>query len=200
MVENSVMDKPGLVETESPDVLLTSYGPVNLAHCAPLIREEIELIGDADPFASQRACPARVRALIAGLDTAALVWHPATGEWSIAEVITHLVQSELTYGYRYRAIVAAPGSPIAGYDQDQWIAALPDKAQSLDVLLDQLAVLKELNTAFLERLTPDERARWGLHSERGPESVAALIGAIAGHDLIHERQIAENVRGWRERD
>lgn len=200
MIKNNVMDEPGLVQTGSQKMLLTSYGPVDLAHCAPMIREEIELIGDADPFASQRACPARLRALIAGLEPAALAWHPALGEWSIAEVVTHLVQSELAYGYRYRAIVASPGSAIAGYDQDQWIAALPDKAQSLDVLLDQLAVLKELNVAFLERLTPDERSRWGLHSERGPESVAALIGAIAGHDLIHERQIAENVRGWRERE
>lgn len=181
------------------DVLETAYGPVDLAHCAPMIRAEIELLGGADPFASQRACAPRIRARIAGLAEEAVRWRPAPGQWSIAEVVAHLVQTELVYGYRYREIVANPGSPIAGYDQERWIDALGEQHEAVDVLLDRLAALKTTNVAFLERTTPDARACWGLHSERGPESLAALIGAIAGHDLLHEHQIDENIRRWEAR-
>jgi hypothetical protein len=180
-------------------LLETSYGPVDLAHCPAVLLEEIALLGDAEPFASHRGCPDRIRSLVAGFEPEALRWRPAPGEWSVVEVVAHLVQTELVYGYRYRRIVSEPGEPIRGYDQELWIDALPDAEQPIDELLAQLAGLKALNTAFLERLTAEERARWGLHSERGPESVAALIGAMAGHDLLHERQIADNLVAWRER-
>ena len=179
------------------EYLDTSYGPVNLAHCAPMIQEEIDLLGDADPFASQRGLVDRLRAQLAGLPAEALDWKPAPREWSVHEVVAHLAQSELVYGFRYRWIVAFPGTPVAGYDQEVWIDGLPDKDQPIEELLDELAAMKSFNMAFLERLTDEERARHGLHSERGPESVAALIGGIAGHDILHERQIAENIRQWR---
>jgi hypothetical protein len=188
------VDTPNLIEA---DILETSYGPVNLAHCAPMIREEIEILGDADPFASHLASPNRIRALLAGLDEAALDWRPAPAEWSSRQIVAHLLHTEIAYGYRYRAIVADPGCGIAGYDQDAWVATAADVRQAVQDMLVQLDALKSLNVAFLRGLTMEERARWGQHSERGPESVAALIGAMAGHDIIHERQIAENLRGWR---
>jgi hypothetical protein len=181
------------------DVLETSYGPVDLAHCAPMIREEIELLGDADPFESQRDSAGRLRALVADYDDAALRWRPAPGEWSVVEVLIHLVHTEWVYGYRYRAIVANPEGPIAGYDQEQWVNALAHDDASVVQLLDELATMKSFNVAFLAGLTAEQRARWGVHSERGPESVAALIGAMAGHDLIHERQIGDNLDQWDER-
>lgn len=189
-------DGQGADEAPAPGRLMTSYGEVNLAHCAPMLREEIALLGQADPFESQRQAVTRLRAILAGLDDAALRWRPAPTEWSINEVLAHLVQTEIVYGYRYRAIVANPRAPIAGFDQDAWVRELPEADQSAEQLLAALAALKQINVALLQKLNLEQRARWGQHSERGPESVAALIGAIAGHDLIHQAQIQENIRLW----
>jgi hypothetical protein len=36
----------------------------------------------------------------------------------------------------------------------------------------------------------EERARAGVHSERGEESAERLVRLMAGHDLVHLRQIA----------
>jgi len=177
-------------------MLQTSYGEVNLAHCAPMLRDEIALLGQADPFASQRQLAARLRTILAGLEDAALHWRPALAEWSVNEVLAHLVQTEIVYGYRYRAIVANPEGPITGFDQEAWARELPEANQATEALLTAIDALKQVNVALLQGLSLEQRARWGLHSERGPESVAALIGAIAGHDLIHEAQIKENIRLW----
>lgn len=175
-------------------IMQTHYGEVNLAHCHPMLRDEIAVLGDADPFVSQRQSASRIRRLIAGLDDEALHWRPAPGEWTIAETLAHLVQTEIVYAYRYRAIVANPYNPIPGYDQEAWASELPEAQRAPAELLTELDALKTINVTYLERLTPAQRARWGVHAERGPESVAALIGAIAGHDILHERQIAEVVR------
>lgn len=179
-------------------MIATSYGPVDPAHCHPYIRDEIALLDGADPFASQRGLCDRLTATLAGLPEEAIDFKPAPAEWSVRDVLAHLVHSELVYGYRYRSIVAEPEAPIAGYDQDRWTPLTPERTWPVATLLDHLAALKAVNVAFLEQTTPEERARWGLHSERGKESLAALIGGIAGHDLLHERQIDANLAAWRD--
>ncbi|MFN8424039.1 MAG: DinB family protein [Anaerolineae bacterium] len=136
----------------------TPYGPVHLDHCHPYLRDEIALLGDADPFASQRALPDRLTAALDGLPDAALDFRPAPTEWSAREVVAHLVQSEIVYGYRYRAILAEPETAIAGYDQERWTTALPESRWPLGVLLGHLRALKNLNVSVLEQTSRDERA------------------------------------------
>lgn len=179
------------------DPIQTPYGPVDPAHCHPVLRDEIALLAGRDPFAMQRGLADRLAAALSGLPDAAIDFRPAPGEWSAREVLAHLVHSEIVYGYRYRAIVAEPEGPIAGYDQERWTPLTPERTWPVGVLLDHLRALKSVNVAFLAQTTPAERARWGVHSERGHESLAALIGAIAGHDLLHEAQIDANLAAWR---
>jgi hypothetical protein len=177
-------------------MIQTAYGPVDPAFCHPYLREEIALLGMDDPFESQRAFPDRLRERLRGLPEAALDFRPGPREWSTREVLAHLVQTEITYGYRYRAIVAEPESALAGYDQDLWVSELPESRWPADTLLTHLSALKSLNVAVLEQIPADQRSRWGLHAERGPESLLALIGAIAGHDRMHEAQIEANLSAW----
>ena len=47
---------------------------------------------------------------------------------------------------------------------------------------------------LIERATPEELQRVGVHAERGEESIAQLCGLYAGHDLSHLRQI-NRIRG-----
>jgi hypothetical protein len=42
---------------------------------------------------------------------------------------------------------------------------------------------------LLERATPDDLRRVGVHAERGEESAGYLRGLYAGHDLLHLNQI-----------
>jgi len=47
-----------------------------------------------------------------------------------------------------------------------------------------------MNLRWLRARRPEELGRTGLHSERGVESVAHIARLLAGHDLVHLRQIA----------
>ena len=46
------------------------------------------------------------------------------------------------------------------------------------------------NLGLIERATPEDLKRVGVHAERGEESAGYLIGLYAGHDLLHLNQLA----------
>ena len=55
-------------------------------------------------------------------------------------------------------------------------------------LLSVFAALRVANLAMWRRSTEADRARVGLHAERGPESYDLSFRMIAGHDRFHLRQ------------
>ena len=57
--------------------------------------------------------------------------------------------------------------------------------------LEQFRVLREANLALLESLEPEQWKQYGLHSERGQESIEQIVRMFAGHDLNHVKQIEE---------
>jgi hypothetical protein len=56
--------------------------------------------------------------------------------------------------------------------------------------LAQVRILRRRGLDLLRSLRPEEWERAGMHSERGRESVRQITKLLAGHDLLHLRQIA----------
>ena len=55
--------------------------------------------------------------------------------------------------------------------------------------IELFTVLRRSNIRMLERATPEQLTRVGIHAERGPESLEHLRRMYAGHDLLHLAQI-----------
>jgi hypothetical protein len=89
-----------------------------------------------------------------------------------------------------RLILAQDRPTLTGYDQDLWAERLHYADADAAQALEQLRVLRRGNLGLIERATPQDLKRVGVHSERGEESVEYLCGLYAGHDLLHLRQIA----------
>lgn len=147
------------------------------------------LLGDRDSIAVLRETPQELARLIAGVPLAALRAPEAAGKWSITQVLAHLADSDLVWGWRVRLILAQDRPTITGYDQDQWADRLNYAGADPHDSLATFQVLRRNNLQLIERATPDDRRRVGVHSERGEESIEYLIGLYAGHDLLHLQQI-----------
>lgn len=150
----------------------------------------LELVGGREPLSVLGETPAAAARAIEGLSPAQLRKPEEPGKWSIAQVLQHLADSDLVWGWRVRLILAQDRPTLTGYDQDLWAERLHYVDADPQEALEQLRVLRRGNLHLIARATPDDLERVGVHSERGEESVGYLCGLYAGHDLLHLRQIA----------
>jgi hypothetical protein len=142
-----------------------------------------------DPLKTQAATPKKLERLIKGVSPAKLRKKPAPEKWSVGEILAHLADTEIVVGWRMRSILGAPGSDVQAYDQNAWNASLHyDKRDPRKDLIQQ-RVIREANLALLKTLTPEQWKHFGIHSERGQESIEHIAKMIAGHDLNHIQQI-----------
>ncbi len=141
------------------------------------------------PLTILAATPKRLGRLVKGVTPARLRKRPALDKWSVAEILAHLADVEIVVGWRMRSVLGAPGTEVQAYDQNAWNESLHyDKRDPRKDLL-QLRVLREANLALLKTLTSEQWKEFGMHSERGQESIEHIVRMIAGHDLNHIEQI-----------
>ena len=131
-----------------------------------------------------------VRELFDGLPDEAIRRPERPGKWSMIDVAHHLADGELVVGFRVRMMLAHDQPPITAYDQDLWADRLRYREARLSDVLDQLETMRAANVRIAKRLTPEDLGRYGVHSERGGESVGYTLRLLAGHDLVHRDQIA----------
>jgi len=149
--------------------------------------------GSQDPARVLAATPKKLSSLLRGLTPAMRRKRPAPGKWSISEIVAHLSETELVVGWRIRFILEKSGSPIQAMDQDIWARNSRYEKMDIRLALDAFRAQRAVNLRLLKLLTPEMKARYGMHSERGKESVAHIARLYAGHDLNHLSQI-EGIR------
>lgn len=142
-----------------------------------------------NPVAMMKVAPAKFARAVAGLSAAQMRRRPARGKWSIVEILGHLNDTEVVYGYRIRLSLSQPGATILGYDQAAWTDQLRHRRGNAKRLLDRIGVLREGNLEMVERVPRPYWERYGMHNERGKETVRRTLELVAGHDLNHLDQI-----------
>jgi DinB family protein len=142
-----------------------------------------------DAIKVQRGTAAKLKKLMQRLTPKQLKWKPEPGKWSIAEILAHLADAEIVGSWRMRSAIGASGTTIQPFDQDVWTAvfqyARRDPKQSLEVF----RVLRENNLAMLKALPREHWDCYGMHLERGKETVSHIVRMFAGHDTNHLLQI-----------
>jgi hypothetical protein len=162
-----------------------SQTPTDAMQAAEAYRRSLlDLLGDEDPAVVQSATAARIRELVAraGGD---LRTRPEPREWSVIECIGHLVDSELTTSGRVRWILAEDQPDIVAYDQALWVDRLRHGEDDPDDLVAMFETLRAANLRLWRSRNDEDRRRFGIHRERGPESYELIVRLAAGHDRLH---------------
>ena len=113
---------------------------------------------------------------------------PGPDRWSVREIVHHLADSEMTAAVRLRLLIAQDRPTIHGYDQDEFARRLyydRPHEQSLELF----RLVRQSTAEILDRLTPAEWVREGIHTEAGPYGVEAWLKTYADHAHKHARQI-----------
>jgi hypothetical protein len=147
---------------------------------------------------SLAAFPEQLKRQIQGLEEAALRFRPAPDQWSIMEIVGHMVDVGALWPARIRQMLATDNPALAAVDPD-WVRQRDYHNKQPGFLLLTLAEQRTEFVEFLRVLRPTQLARPGLHPTRGPLTVEQGIAALADHDREHSEQIAANLGAYRQR-
>jgi hypothetical protein len=150
-----------------------------------------------DPLRIQRETPKKLAALVRRLDKKRLTRRPGPGKWSIAEIVAHLVDTEIVGAWRLRHILSSNGAPIQPFDQDVWATTFNYIRRDTKQSLESFRVLRENNLALLKSVPKQLWDNYGMHQERGQETVTHIVRMYAGHDVNHLQQVEKIVKEGR---
>ncbi len=146
------------------------------------------------PIRILASTPARLKRLLQGVPRKKLAARPAADRWSVAEILAHLADAELVTGFRLRLVLGSSGITIQAFDQDAWADFSRYRKQDPALSLDAFQTVRQRNVALLKSIPRNMWECYGMHTERGKETVTRISQMLAGHDINHLRQIEEIVR------
>lgn len=147
------------------------------------------LAQSGEPLELQRRTPECIAELIASAAPEKLSARPASGKWSVGEILAHLAEDEIATAWRYRQMVEHNEIDLAGFDQDLWARLGDYAARSPQESLELFRLLRDANLRFLGQLSEEQWECSGIHAERGRITVRELAAHMAGHDANHVEQI-----------
>jgi hypothetical protein len=133
------------------------------------------------------ATPAEIGKLIMAIGPEHENTPPAEGKWGAAQIVAHLADCELVFGFRLRQTLAEDAPVIQPFDQDKWAKTylgVPAK-QALEVF----SALRGWNLRLIGLALPGSGDRPVTHPERGKMTFLTIVETMAGHDLNHLEQL-----------
>lgn len=111
----------------------------------------------------------------------------AEGKWTIQELVGHVLDTERIMAYRALRIGRNDSTPLAGFEENDYVANAHFSDRSLDSMASEFEYLRRANMYLIRSLNETELGRIGISNEK-PISAKALIFIIAGH-LNHHLSI-----------
>jgi DinB superfamily len=117
----------------------------------------------------------------------------APDTWTARMVVHHLADSEMMSALRLRRLIAEDHPVIEGYDEPTFARRLFYDDRPIEPSLAALAAARATTLQILERLTEDQWARAGSHTESGRYSVEDWLRIYAAHAHEHADQICRAI-------
>ena len=147
-------------------------------------------LGERGPVGVMESTPERLQAVVGGMSAAQIERQPSPGKWNVREIVTHLADCEIAFGFRLRQS-AAGEKLIQPFDQDDW--ARNYSAYGFAAAMNTFQAMRAWNLAFIRSLTEEQKRMLVTHPERGTMTVWTIVETIAGHDLHHLERLEKLV-------
>lgn len=149
----------------------------------------LTLLADREPLEVLGELEGALTSAIEGETGQALATPEAAGRWSAAQVLGHLLDTELVYGFRLRQTLIHDDPEFERFDQDRWVERFGDCAGDTANRVQRLVSMRGWHLQIIRSLTESELRRTSVHSSRGTETVRRMVDLWAAHDLLHRRQL-----------
>lgn len=116
------------------------------------------------------------------------------GAWSIAELVAHVVDTDLVLSDRMKRVLAETEPTLLAFDENAWIDRLGGQQMPVEEGVNLLAANRHWISRILKRCPPQDFARAGMHSEAGRKTLAELLVSACNH-LDHHLSFLYAKRG-----
>ena len=158
-------------------------------------RRILKTLGGREPLTVLASTPSKIARLLRGVPRKKLMTRQERGKWSVAEVLAHLSDAELATGFRIRLILGSNRTPVQAFDQDVWAKYSHYEKCDPRQSFEAYKVQRERNVRLLRSLPKHMWGYYGMHSERGKETITRMSQMMAGHDINHLKQVERIIRG-----
>jgi uncharacterized damage-inducible protein DinB len=141
------------------------------------------MLGGRDAQAVIAETPVRLAKVLDGLSEPEIENRPAAGKWSVREIVAHLADCEIAWGWRLRQSLSEEHAVQQPFEQDTWARVYT--TYSLAEAWACFKALRAWNVAFVGALSETDRGKRYTHPERGEERLSTIVEIMAGHDLHH---------------
>jgi hypothetical protein len=144
-------------------------------------------VGDRTPLELISETPHRLAQLLDIIGPERLETSPSPGKWSTRDILAHLADAEVAFGFRLRQTLAEDHHVIQPFDQDLWAKNYPHCDARL--ALAALTALRAWNIALIRSVKAAEMSKPVTHPERGTMTFQTIVETMAGHDRNHIKQV-----------
>jgi len=111
-------------------------------------------------------------------------------KWSIKEVLQHIIDTERIFMHRCFRIARGDKTPLAGYEQNDYIFSSGSKNKTIDDLINEYSIVRQGSISLLNSLT---NVNLGNLGEANGSIISARAAAfiILGHEIWHMDIIKE---------
>jgi len=108
----------------------------------------------------------------------------APGKWSIREVLGHIIDAERVFTYRALRFARADQTPLAGFDQDEWMKYCNADSRTWGSLKEEYELVRRATIALFSSFEAQTWLRRGMAWDRS-FTVRGMGFITAGHELHH---------------
>jgi uncharacterized damage-inducible protein DinB len=114
----------------------------------------------------------------------------AEDKWTIKDILQHLIDVERIFAYRALRFARKDATPLASFDENNYVVFANATKRTIQDLLTELAVVRQATLSLYKTFSEEELLRMGIASNH-PMSVRALGFVIIGHQNHHQRIFEE---------
>ncbi len=158
--------------------------------CSSYYFTYIDLVLDGDIVRTLETQHAEVHALLEHTTNAKASVSPAPGEWSVKQVLQHVIDTERLFSFRAMWFARGEQTALPGMEPDPWVVHTAANTRSVGDLLAEFDHVRAASVAFFANL---DEAAWQRHGTASDNlvSVRALAWMTAGHELHHNRSLRQ---------
>jgi hypothetical protein len=163
---------------------------LNLDTIPHFYKNYVKQIDEPDVLQALRISGHRMQELIHSVPQSKMDFAYAPGKWTVREVLCHLMDAERIQAYRALRFARNDKTPLAGFEENDYVPQSNASARSLQKIASEMAHLRASTIDLFESFTPEMLVRKGTANNNELSAIAWGF-VIAGHETHHRKILLE---------